>query len=79
MVSALEMQYELMSHTVMLPLESPVINISLLGSVVKANTVPSSSSAARYLPWNATQNNDVSAISALIIYEVRVGVVHTGI
>ena len=79
MVSALEMQYELMSHTVMFPLESPVINISLLGSVVKAKTEPSSSSAARYLPRNATQNNDVSAISALIISEVRVGVVHLGI
>lgn len=50
MVSALEMQYELMSHTVMFPLESPVINISLLGSVVRAKTVLSSSSAARYLP-----------------------------
>lgn len=50
MASALEMQYELMSHTVMVPLESPVINISLLGSVVRANIVLSSSLAAKYLP-----------------------------
>ena len=46
MDSALEMQYELMSHTVMYPLESPVINISLLGSVARARTVLSSFVAA---------------------------------
>lgn len=48
--SALEMQYELMSHTVMCPLESPVINISLEGSVAKARTLLSSSVAAVNLP-----------------------------
>lgn len=43
MDSALDMQYELMSHNVMYPLESPVTNTSLLGSVARALTLPSSS------------------------------------
>lgn len=46
-----------MSQTAMFPLESPVINISLLGSVARAKAVLSSSSAARYLPINEIQNN----------------------
>ena len=53
------MQYELISHTVMFPLESPVINISLLGSVARAKTVLSSSLAAKNLPKNEKQQNDM--------------------
>ena len=48
--SALEIQYELMSYTVMYPSESPETKISLLGSVAKAGTVVSISQAAWNLP-----------------------------
>ena len=50
--SALEIQYELMSYTVMYPSESAATKISLLGSVAKAGTVVSSSQAAWNLPAN---------------------------
>ena len=48
--SALEIQYELMSYTVMYPSESPETKISLPGSVAKAGTVVSTSQAAWNLP-----------------------------